>query len=298
MAPAVGAALVSAIPSLVSGLGSIFGTSSTNDSQLQIAKENNALQKQMFYENLAYNSREAERNRDFNSAEALLNRSFQAEQAQINREWESIGSQVQRAYDSGINPQAILQGGMGSTPVQPSSSAATGTAASNSSLPNFSLPHLLNPALAWSQLSDVGLKAAQAANLAADTKKKESEKTEQDIKNSKLPEIIESELDVNRKTANQLAAGVDKINAEIDVLGETVKELKAQVALLGTEQTLIDRQRIGQELENFFKGDLFRAQVRNFNASSYRQEQEVDQAWKRLTIEQAIGTAQIGYFVS
>ena len=144
--------------------GSILGSSSvnsTNETNRQIAEQNNALQRQMFYENLGYNTREAERARDFNHTEALLNRDFQAEQAQINREWESIGSQVQRAYDQGINPQAILTGGMGSTPVQPTSQVASGPAASNSSLPHLVSPTMQNAETSMLSLGQVGKLAAE-----------------------------------------------------------------------------------------------------------------------------------------
>lgn len=279
--------------------GSILGSSSvnsTNETNRQIAEQNNALQRQMFYENLGYNTREAERARDFNHTEALLNRDFQAEQAQINREWESIGSQVQRAYDQGINPQAILTGGMGSTPVQPTSQVASGPAASNSSLPHLVSPTMQNAETSMLSLGQVGKLAAEIENLHADAKAKEAQASNTDIQNKYLEDQIKSTLKVNDAEANRLAAEVNKINASIDEIRAETERIRVTIPNIVANTTLQDRQRIGEELKNFFAGDMYHSIIDKNNADSYRTYKDIDIAYKRLAIEQTVGSAQVGYF--
>lgn len=149
--------LFAVAPSIVNGIFGSESAGNTNQANLDMMRENNA----------------------FNAEQAQLNREFQNNMfyssAQYNKTMAE--TQYQRAVgdmkSAGLNPMlAYSQGGNAS----PSVAAPSGNAASASG--NVSLLNKGAAAVqAASQIADIGIKKAQAANIEQDTKLKEVQAT-------------------------------------------------------------------------------------------------------------------------
>lgn len=307
----MGPALTAALPAIISGganllssvFGGIFGSSSnnaTNETNLQIARENNALSRQMFYDANQFNAAEAEKSRQFNFLQAQLDRDFQAGQAQLNRDFESIGSQVQRAMEHGINPSAILSGGMGASPVQPSSNAASSSPASASGLPHLVTPQMISNAdliqNAFAQAANTGLMIAQTKNIESETNKNEAETDKLQTYNEFARQIYELGIKIDEQTLKNLYETNNKIVQETNAIKQGITESRARIDELVASKEFTLTQKIGQEIENRFKAPYYQGLINNLASQTSLNNKNADILVKRLALDQAIGAAQIQYF--
>lgn len=307
----MGPALTAALPAIISGganllssvFGGIFGSSSnssTNETNLQIARENNALSRQMFYDANQFNAAEAEKSRQFNFLQAQLDRDFQAGQAQLNRDFESIGSQVQRAMDAGVPPSAIISGGMGSSPVQPSSNAASSSPASASGLPHLVTPQMISNAdviqKAFAQAANTGLMIAQTKNIEADTKKEQAETDKLQTYNEFARQIYELGIQTDQQTLKNLYETNNKIVQETNAIKQGISESRARIDELVASKDYKLMLKAGQEIENKFKEPYYTGLIQNLASQTSLNFRNADILVKRLALDQAIGAAQIQYF--
>lgn len=144
IAPVVGAALITGGSSLLGGILGSKAQDKANKTNLQIARETNALNYKMFQEQNAYNK----------------------DMWDLNNEYNDPSNQVQRLLSAGINP--YLSGDV--------TSGSSSSAPSSVPLPQLSTPHVLpNTALssaisaAGSSFGDIPLQKAQFDKTTADT---------------------------------------------------------------------------------------------------------------------------------
>lgn len=272
------------LSSIFGGKASTDNTRETNQTNLQIARETNAQSERLFNEA-----------NEFNALQSQLDRDFQAGQAQINRDFESIGSQVKRAMDAGIQPSAILSGGMGSSPVQPSSNAAT-----SSGLPHLTAATMQNNAdnimKAWSQAAQTGLMVAQAENIQADTANKEEENKILSSDAEVRDELNRLNIDVKGAELNKITSEVQNIQQETENLKKNNEKTQKEIDLLVSQKNKTDLDAAGQKIDNYFKSPMYDNIIKEIESKTDYNRKSIDIMTKRFILDKAIGQAQIGYF--
>ena len=140
--PGVGSLLGTVGGALVGGVSSFLGQKSANNTNIKLARENNA-----------FNAAEAEKARNFNSQEAALAREFNAAEAEKQRAyntamyekslaWRSPANQIKMMQEAGLNPLNFQQGSVSDS--APTSSAASGPSASGPSASSAGIPQVRN----------------------------------------------------------------------------------------------------------------------------------------------------------
>lgn len=246
--PGVGSLLGTVGGALVGGVSSFFGQKSANNTNIKLARENNA-----------FNSAEAEKARKFNSQEAALAREFNAAEAEKQRAyntsmyekslaWRSPANQLKLMREAGLNPLNFQQGSVSDS--APTSSVASGPSASGPTASSAGLPQVRNPvdASAFSQiasaLSDIKLKEAQANQADAATL------TENLTRNGKV-DLLNSQISLNLADTSLTKAEEVKIGKELILIDTQVQSLQEGIKKIQADTDLTIFQARYQQL----KGD-------------------------------------------
>lgn len=302
-APLIGAA-GSIGGALIGGITSLFGGKKTNDTSLKVARENNQFNAAEAEKARKFNSQEAALAREFNAAEAEKQRAYNTAMYEKSLAWRSPANQIKLMQEAGLNPLNFQQGSVSDS--APTSSAASGPSASGPSASSAGLPQLRNPvdASAFSQiasaLSDVKLKEAQANQADAVTL------TENLTRNGKV-ELLNTQISMNiadtdltKAEETKIGKELIKMDAEVNVLAETVNKLQAETdfitfqaryqQLKGDEQAIINArldERISEEIKS----------IKAARHLSEAQRKQVIEVTKGIIIENRFKpfTLQLGY---
>lgn len=96
--PVTGVLIGSVGSALIGGLGSIFGQSSANETNVQLAKENREWQ-----------TLENQRNRDWQENQNILSRNWQEKMWNLQNQYNTPSAMMQRYKEAGINPYLVSQ---------------------------------------------------------------------------------------------------------------------------------------------------------------------------------------------
>jgi len=213
---------------IANGVMGFMGNESTNESNQQIAQQNNA-----------FNAHQAQLNRDFSADQSETNRRFQAQQAaeQMAVQQYTSGTAYRRAVsdlkEAGLNPMLAYQqgGAQASQGASGSGSAGSGSAASGTVLPR-------------TNSFSAGLQsAAQAASI--DQTQAQIEQTKEVTKRTKA-ETERTYVDSVRvaKESGRLEALTDQIRQEMKLfedrwarimLDNTIRKNEATISTATTE---------------------------------------------------------------
>lgn len=189
----------------------------------------------------------------FNSAQAQIDRDFQASQAQnqmdfqerMYQQYQSPEALVAQYESAGLNPALMMSEG---AKFPGSFSGASGSGAQASSASPISMQSPLD-----------ALTLAQARNYNADAKKKESETEGIDIENSKKDQLLASQIQSNKASADEKIAAASlygiESQRERELLPILVKLNNLDVQLKDKNLGLTDAQisKTKQERDNLAK---------------------------------------------
>lgn len=230
-----------------SALGTVFGAINSNrQEKMQIA--------------------ENQKNRDFAREMAQYQNEQNIEMWKRNNEYNTPAAQVSRMRAAGLNPALMYAGGSPAVPsVAPAMSGGNGA---NGSVGGNFAPF---DALFASR------SAAEIENINADTDKKKAETAitwsdakVRDALNAGAIDLQGVEIKLKSSQSNLTDEEIKKVAPTIENLQASTDNLKASADELRSSASLMDSQRLGQIIENYFNSETYDLRVRDM-VSTIRQ---------------------------
>lgn len=286
MDPLIGSALIG---SAVSAIGNLFGFGQS--------QANAAAQNRMNRENIVAQQHENNINRVYNlqvareARKASMDFTRELYERQYNDN--SYSSQVAQMKSAGINPALAYSSGnfSGASPL----SASSPSASSSGSVSPNSRAGEVDPQYA----ANIGLTAAQIANINAQTRKIEAETQGQHSQNEILASDAKFRDALNQGQINLNGIEIDLKGSAKDLNDEQITNLRKHYALLDADikKTLADcdlvkaeidslgEDVISKRIENSFKSEHMRAIIDNIKANTDLSRAQIESIFKKLPYE-------------
>lgn len=251
------------VPVVTSLIGGLFGKSSAdkqNAMNIQMQRETNELNKQMFYDNLRQQQNQFMLSNKFNAEQAALAReegnAFTREMFNLENQYNSPRMQMQRYLGAGLNPSVAMSGNVSHAGNASANFAPNGTSATASSLGLPSSPMLQAPQATINPIQNIQV-ITDAIGKAADAFTKLDshplmKKNLQAQWEKALSEIeFNEQFAKEKELANNLTAifGFAKNQHEVDILGQTLKNLISEGDIKEKQKILLDLEKRFKELE-------------------------------------------------
>lgn len=262
------------LASLISGGLGLIGTSETNNTNYQIAKEANELKYKMFTEGNEFTNQQRIAQNEFTDQQRIaqnqqaekmlgLEQQFALDQWQRNADYNSEQAQVQRMIEAGLNPALVFgnssEVATGSSPSGSVPSVSGGSSPSSLGVPNIEAARMENPVAA----------AGNFANAISEAIGKGIDNTTKNLKNLAEIDKLNQEAKNQKEQANlknleglayEQAFGDIVASYQINnnaVLQKT-RESIARITSLGAQEELFKSQKNLTDKEiQYFDTDRF-----------------------------------------
>lgn len=257
-------------------IGSSFNLASSG---LASASSEKIAKKQM-----AWQAEQNNLDRQFNASQAQLSRNYATEMMDKQYRQNSISSQIAQYKAAGVNPALAYSSGSsfvgGSLP---SSSSASHNG--SYSLPNQKPLDFSGAVSDAVNLAQLNLIKAQARNLDADSNKKSAETEGITTENSFKSDLLKGQIELQNVNI-RVGLSQESLNkSQSDLNYETCKQLDETTKNIITTRDLlfkqienIDADTRGKLIDNFFKSDMYKAQLKKMAAEihlSYTQANDI-----------------------
>lgn len=222
--------------------GQVTSTALTNAANKEIAKDTNQANR-----DIARQTNEA--NIQMNEENNRLQMQLQQEMNEYN----SIASQLQRAHDAGVNPNAVLGGNIQGNLQQTLPTTHAGHAEIGAPMQPVQMQSPLQG------ISDALNSYFDNISKQEQAKLTEAQKTNQEIINQFQERLSLSGIRVNEATVAQLYSQADQNAAMVRSLDKSVQKMNKEI-------DKYDAETIGLHIDNYFKSDLYQAQIKTLES--------------------------------